>query len=164
MSAFVPSTTRYRGLYGTRFGGRSGLTPLDAIFPTNLRGTGATPNHAQDAQINAFQRRDLVGFTTRELVELDAITLRNLKPFDLANPILPLIDRNCWETLTTIKSLAARKGFYPIGNGIPGNYDVANSQVWNAIYPSLAIASRMLMNFHMLPWVCSHYLRSSRAC
>ncbi|TVY83745.1 hypothetical protein LSUE1_G001148 [Lachnellula suecica] len=132
--------------------GRSGLTPVDSLFPVDLKKpTGkALQDRKLDRRMEDYQRANLYGFTTRELVELDAITSRNLKTPNISNNILPVMGKDRWEIQPDTQY--GRTGSYPIGKGYSGDWNVRNPIVWAAIQPSLRLASRMLMNFHLLPW------------
>ncbi|TVY29213.1 hypothetical protein LHYA1_G002882 [Lachnellula hyalina] len=130
----------------------SGLTPIDSLFPTSVN--RLSPDERLLQQLNKrheeYQKTQLYQFTTRELVDLDAISSRSLKSPDLSNYTHRIMAYRRWET--NVDFLSGRTGLYPIGNGYPGDWVATNPIVWTAILPCLQLATRMIMNFHMLPW------------
>ncbi|TVY91478.1 hypothetical protein LAWI1_G004476 [Lachnellula willkommii] len=128
----------------------SGLTPLYSLFPTSVDRLSLRERlvEQQNKYFEGFQKIQLYGFTTRELVNLDAVSSRYLKSPDLSNDIHILMAQRRWETKIDVSS--GRTGFYPIGNGYPGDWVASNPIVWTAMLPCLRLASRMIMNFHML--------------
>ncbi len=86
----------------------SGYSPVESVFPK----FSPDPKDLEDidkkrtAQLNrdreTWQREQLFGFTTRELVDLDAITTRKLKKGDLRNQLHPLLKRKNWEVAPDI--------------------------------------------------------------
>ncbi|TVY46902.1 hypothetical protein LOCC1_G002198 [Lachnellula occidentalis] len=131
---------------------RSGLTPIESLFPINVNRLSLEERHEQqlDKDYEEFQKRLLYNFTTRELVDLDAISSRSLKSPDLSNYTHRIMAQRRWETKADVSF--GRTGLYPIGNGYPGDWVASNPIVWTAILPCLRLASRMIMNLHMLPW------------
>jgi len=134
--------------------GKSFLTPVDTVFPTGIElSAQELERNAQNRAAENFQKQELYGFTTRELVDLDAISARYLKPQDLSNGIIPPLLR--WVQ-RPYKLMDGSPGyFYPIGFGYPGVWAASNPIVWSAMYPALVLASQMLTSIHMLPWVSS---------
>jgi hypothetical protein len=124
---------------------RSGYTPIALSFPTFAPPSQSVLTHEK------FQRERLKGFTSAELAQLDCLPTRELLPGDLQNAIIPLFQRDYWETAPP-KPDFTRNNLYPLKNG-NGLWTAANDAVWHLMQPSLQIASRMLMSAHMLPWV-----------
>jgi hypothetical protein len=142
---------------GLGIGSKSFLTPVDTVFPTNIE---LSNEEIEQLELNKaaelFQRDNLYGFTTRELVDLDAITTRHLEPLNLSNPIIPPLLR--WEKVPPIQANGAPGSFYPIDHGFSGVWEASNPIIWSALHPSLVLASQMITSFHMLPWVSSRTL------
>lgn len=136
-----------RKLYPDEYRTTSQFTPLDHHFP-------ALPiNKVEDAKrdaIRKFQRSRLSGYTTRELSDLDAISSRKFKPSTFGQVILPLLQRTNWEVAppadfrrTELYEMDANRGLWA----------ASNEEVWQAVLPSLQIATRILMSMHLTPWV-----------
>lgn len=106
-------------------------------------------NPSQDARARAekYQRENLSGYTTRELMDLDAITNRELNPVNLQNPINQIIAQNRW----TLRDDPPRQ--VPGGDG-NGQWVSTNYLVWETMEPCLRLASRMFSNMPNHPWVC----------
>jgi hypothetical protein len=115
----------------------SGITPIAAEFGQNL---SDAEKEYRDA-LTAHQKRAFHGFTTRDLVNLDAIDNRILKPCDLGDdgPIHAMLSRPRWA---------------PWGeNPEEVRYNPNNDELWAALRPALLITSRLLPNLHALPFV-----------
>jgi hypothetical protein len=125
---------------------KSGYTPLDYLFPAMIT--------SEDAQriktVEEFQRMKFLGFTTRELNQLDAISSRVLKPLSLESGIIPLLWKDRWEK--TPPTAFTRKELYPLSNG-KGLWIMDNPEVERVMGPVLRLASRILMSTHILAWV-----------
>jgi len=149
--------TPWAAKYGAREGGKSKLTPVDSIFPINKSGLFIAEYqklNKQNRRMEKFQQDNLYWFTTRELIDLDAISTRTLKSLDLLhNPIHPVFAKSRWERTPDHRFGRQPDSLYPIGKGYPGYWVADNDIVYNAIEPSLRLASRMLLSSHMLPWV-----------
>jgi hypothetical protein len=145
--------TPYAKKYGVKHDGKSGLTPVEIMFPI----PGISPGHPQSKHdcetLEEFQRQLLRGYTTSELMNLDAISTRSLKPGNLTNDIHPLL--RSWED--TISRWFRRDKLYPIGHGFHGDWIADNPVVWKILEPVLKLASRILMHVHKTPWVSYSY-------
>ncbi|KUJ17619.1 uncharacterized protein LY89DRAFT_546953, partial [Mollisia scopiformis] len=97
------------------------------------------------------QRSNLYGFTTRELTELDCMPTREVKPADVQSYIIPLLQRQTWETVP-VQPDFQRTRLYPLKNG-NGNWVASNDVVWQVMEPCVRLASQTLMSAHLLPWV-----------
>jgi hypothetical protein len=151
-----PPLTEFARKYGSKSSSnRSGLTPDGLSIPF----IGASPFSTWDAR--DYQRKNLYGFTSEELQRLDCLPTRELKPGNLQNHILPLMQRGTWETgpLPDYK----RDYLYPLPAGVNGFWEAKNDSVWNVLQPCLVLACRMLLSMHMLPWV-SHILLRCIIC
>ena len=125
----------------------SGMSPLG---PPSFRGSQSKAQDAIRERVEAYQKRHLVGFTIQMLVDLDAITNRELKPNDIATVLDPILAKNRWERLPPayINNLAP--------NHIPKLSDpwgVEINSVWNAMYPALCLTSVVLKHIYKHPWV-----------
>ena len=89
---------------------KSGFTPLDLIFPGGPLDPASEECRRREI-IEAFQGDKLRGYTSMELVQLDAITVREMKPDTLNLPIIPLLQRTRWEK--TPSKQHARTQMYP---------------------------------------------------
>jgi hypothetical protein len=143
-----PLPTQFAQKYGPKDESHeSWYTPLEYLFPRRI----------SDAEREAittredFQRRELYGFTTRELAQLDVISDRTLKPGNLKNGIHPLVARDRWEDKPPQPSFT-RDYLYPLKNG-NGYWSSENPAVWRVLEPCLRLASRFLLSMHALPWV-----------
>jgi hypothetical protein len=112
------------------------------------------------------QRAWLHGFTSRELADLDAISSRKLKASTLSGPILDVLQ--CWETdedvLIEVDVKGSRSGLYGFNmlthqpENTSGYWEMGNEIVAKALKPTLQVATYMLTNMYMLPWVSELYL------
>ena len=150
--------TPYARKYGEKYKGKSGLTPVEIMFPFPIPGTlpGQTQSKHDYETLEEFQRQLLWEYTTRELMNLDAISTRSLKPGNLANSVHPLLCH--WED--RVNPQFTRNGLYPIGHGFNGDWIAENPVVLKILIPVLKLASRILMHVHKAPWVsyCYHSL------
>lgn len=90
------------------------------------------------------QRDQLSGFTTQELVDLDAHERQGVKPSDLCGPIHPLFDRQTQWVSTLVPHNIGIDGF--------GVWDVKNEYLWRAMRPCLILATRFIENSFIHPW------------
>jgi hypothetical protein len=120
---------------------KSLLTPLS---PSNI--TSNQDSQAFEAA-ELYQREILNGYTTRELMDLDAITYRELKPTSLQNPINQIIGRDRW----TLGDWPPHQVAGGIGNG---HWESTNDLAWSQLEPCLRLASRLFADMHKHPWVC----------
>lgn len=98
-----------------------------------------------------LQQKRFRGFTSRELVDLDAITPRDLPKCTLTNGILPILRKDRWEKLPLTSSFVRTK-LYDMPDG-KGKWEMGNPVVEALMTPILKLASRMLASEHVLPWV-----------
>jgi hypothetical protein len=70
---------------------RSALTPIDTLFPVDLALLSQEDNEERilNSRIHGIRKRLFHGFTTRELVDVDAFMVRKLKVGNLTSPIIP---------------------------------------------------------------------------
>jgi len=144
----TPWAKRYGALPGTN---KSGLTPIDYLFPAPV-----TAAQSQEvARIEQFQQLKFMGFTTRELGQLDTLCTRDLVSGNLSNGIISFLQRDSWERRPARPEFQ-RKHLYRLKNG-SGKWVARNSEVWRILEPIVRLASRILMSTHLLPWVYSQY-------
>jgi hypothetical protein len=118
---------------------KSLLTPLSPRNDISSEDAGA--------RAEKYQREALSGYTTRELMDLDAITFRELNPISLQNPINEIMSRDRW----TLRDYPP----HPIAGGSANDHWESNNElVWSLMEPCLRLASRMFSNMHKHPWVC----------
>ncbi|KAN0095999.1 hypothetical protein V8E51_014804 [Hyaloscypha variabilis] len=92
------------------------------------------------------------GFTSRELVDLDVWTTRELKAGDLSNPIMDLLHRDRWEKGPDVKTERENLPSLRRNNVGKGDWTAANADIYAELEPVLMIASRILMSIHLVPW------------
>lgn len=146
--------------------GNSDLSPRPTLIPpfpsSPTASTSRTPSKQTrnwDA-VETNQRNRLHSFTTRELLNLDAITERPMAASTLSDvPILALLRRTQWDSTGR---LFGRKEAITIDDwgqsreeegGMYGSWNSRNEYVWEALRPILTIANQYLLSSHMLPWV-----------
>ena len=158
----MASPTPYAKLFGSAPStlglGRnhSGLTPLGP--PPLHPSTSDLPNNIRRG-VEEYQKSQLRGFTTQMLVDVDAITNRELKPSDL-QVLNPLFQRHRWNRPPQgyLESL--------VPNHVPGLTDPWNAHidsVWTALHPCLCLASAILERLYSHPWVCRITIRLGRS-
>jgi len=120
------------GLSPTFFSGpNEGLWPPDNILPLF------------EAE-RLYQKMKLSGYTTSTLHAMGALQKTSVKIPNLENEVHPLFDKDMWAPAGT--------GTVDLDYGLPGKYEIHNPLVWNAMLPSLKLASRFLKNAHCWPW------------
>lgn len=143
--------TPYAKKYTEAAHGKSGLTPLAAYFPDPNLTSDQVRRREYHAAIENYQRGELYRFTTQELVNLDAVTIRPLQQPNLENPIYPTF--LIWES--KVHRSFKRRKLYPIGHGFDGDWVARNPVVDPILKPTLVLASRIMANVHFTPWVIS---------
>lgn len=147
----TPYAKKYGDYYTHQDWERSGFTPVAPRFP-EMWPLG-TPQHFEDAQIDeqnvSYQRDKFNGYTTQELIYLDAISNRPLKSANLQNGVHQVLNR--WEE--NVPEWFVRKDIYPIENGFSGDWIKKNHVVAPHVEPILRLATRILVNMYMAPWV-----------
>lgn len=133
------------GLDGTH----SGLTPLGPPRPL-LPSQRDMRDEIRNAVEN-FQKEEFKGFTSQMLVDVDAITNRELNPSDLNAPLHPLLRRDHWAQLPQSELDALPPNYIP---GENDKWSASIDSVWRCLFPSLALVSVILKHFHNHPWVC----------
>lgn len=146
--------------------GHSDLTPRPTLIPPfpsfSNTPTSRTPsNQTRDWDtIETHQRNRLHSFTTRELINLDAMTERQMAASTLCDvPVLTLLRKTQWDNTGTMfgrKEAILVDDWGQSGGeegGMYGSWTSGNEHVWEALRPSLAIANQYLLSSHMLPWV-----------
>lgn len=148
MEAYTPFRTKYGYLDGYENTNKSGLTPTQYIFPGDL----TDPKLESQIKSKENQQQEaLFGWTTRELVDLDCLTIRDAKQGDLESiPILPLLNRPVWETSPAPDF---ERTYMYVLTGNRGDIAAHNDLIWEALKPALRIASFYLSSVHMLPFV-----------
>ncbi|TGO91491.1 hypothetical protein BPOR_0026g00150 [Botrytis porri] len=155
--------------------GHSDLTPRPTLIPPFPSFSSTPTSRTPSSQIRDWntiethQRNRLHSFTTRELLNLDAITERPMAASTLSDvPILALLRRTQWDS--TGRKFGRKKAI-PIDDwgqsgeeegGMYGNWTSGNEHVWKALRPSLSIANQYLMSSHTLPWFDALLLASRR--
>lgn len=155
--ASIPTT------YAAKFGlhpnretaelGKSGLTPLGPYNPNFVPGS---LDFRYKQWLQQYQRTALFGYTSATLLELDCISSRTLRPGDLDCPIADVFHRNNWETRHEV--IRQRKKIHQVDGsllGTTGQIDwlVTHPLIWDALLPSLKLASLILNQLPNLPWV-----------
>jgi hypothetical protein len=129
---------------------KSGLTPTEYEFAR--LGDQWTP----DGNIyEKHQKRKLMGFSSRELGQLDCLPTRELLPSTLPKFILPMLRIENWETVP-VQPDFPRDALYPMANG-QGMWVASNPLIWPILEPVLILASKMLTSIYVLPWVGLHF-------
>ncbi|KAF7953342.1 hypothetical protein EAE96_006553 [Botrytis aclada] len=144
--------------------GHSDLTPRPTLIPPfpsfSTTPKTRTPTHQMRDwnTVETHQRNLLHSFTTRELLNLDAITERPMAASTLSDvPILALLRKTQWDSTGRIfgrKEAILIDDWGQSGEegGMYGSWNSGNKCVWEALRPSLRIANQYLLSSHMLPW------------
>ena len=124
--------------------GRSGFTPTKPkpILPCNQN--QPDPRTVNDEKREKYQQDNLASFTTQELIDLDAISSRKLKPSNLDGAIISFLQRDHWYNGQSIGNYNFRT--YPLGGAQRAGSErwVGNNDtIWRIMQPSLLIATRM---------------------
>jgi hypothetical protein len=158
----MANLTRYAEKYGVGpkengtpiFGpGKSGLTPLSPDNPyTRLNQTATEVRE----DLEAYQRSVFLGFTSRELFDLDIITSRQLREISINAPIHPIFGKYRWES--SVRKDYTRQSLYTLPGKLVGNaqdsvWVAQNPVVWRVLEPSLRLASVMIENLPKTSWV-----------
>lgn len=119
---------------------KSGYTPLEkSKFQTQ-----------EYDGLSAYQRGRFLGFTAAELDVMEALAMTNVKGPSTEFPeveLHPCLRRPLWG-----KPLPKHFAIFPMRNGMAGNWEASNPVVWDAILPSLYLASRFLSSVETLSW------------
>ncbi|ESZ90220.1 hypothetical protein SBOR_9390 [Sclerotinia borealis F-4128] len=127
---------------------KSWLTPLDPLNPIHWDNARV---HDQIRLLEDYQKDGLLGFTTRELKDLDVVCDRPLKPSTLAGGIIPLLRRDRWEDKPSTAWLSTKS--VPIRNDpLGGSWQSSNDRVWNLLRPIVKLASQYIMSSQSIPW------------
>ncbi|KAE9366473.1 hypothetical protein N431DRAFT_548361 [Stipitochalara longipes BDJ] len=127
---------------------KSGLTPIPVPSPPNTN-----PTSDELLQIRAWEKyqvTQLKGFTAADLDLLETLAITNGSTDDTIlnnTPIHQAFAKPRWM-VPLPKHLAQ----YPLGLDRPGYWHVENNFVWDALQPSLRLASQTLENAHSWPW------------
>ena len=84
---------------------------------------------------SSVEKEKFFSFTTKDLLELDVISLRSFKKCNLINPIVPFLRRNQWDNGTHAHKVAFDS---------KGPFTAHHPTVWTLLEPVLILASRML--------------------
>jgi hypothetical protein len=133
----------------------------EAASPASVTDAIPARNGIWDSEnANDLDQVALHGFTTAELIDLGALATTNeetnVLPNNLAGDVHQAFAIDRWET--SVPAHFKRKHMFPLGNDLngyprPGHYTANNLLVWNALLPSLRLASKFLENAHIFPWV-----------
>ena len=121
--------------------GRSGLSPTffsgpnEPLFPDEA----LLPLHEAE---RLYQKMKLSGYTSALLHAMGALDKPAVKAPNLTNEIHPMLDKPMWAPVGTVD----------LENREDGQYHAWNPIVWNAVLPSVRLASRFLENVHCWPW------------
>lgn len=136
------------------------LEPLPIIYPADLYKLTQYQREtisATNASKEQHQKDKLRGFTTRQLYDLDAITNRKLRASTLDIEIHPAFRRKRWEE--DVDPQLIRQHFYSLDDmedkpdGLGGTWVAGNDLVWGVMEPVLRIATYIISNVHILPFV-----------
>ncbi|KAE8452935.1 hypothetical protein EG329_012122 [Mollisiaceae sp. DMI_Dod_QoI] len=123
---------------------KSGLTPL---HPDSYR----TVDEAKYYHIaTGYQRDRLRMFTATELETLEAwapVRVGDEYKFLSDVPLHPLVEKKRWDS-----PLPLHQALCPLRNGRDGYWTTSNDIVWNAMLPSLRLASQYLSQSQTLQW------------
>ena len=139
-----PQPTEYAKRYGVeqrnrwKSKGQSGLSPLDPPDP-NIT---LSEESIQDRQHrNGYQRRNLKGFTSRELLDSGCLNNDYAPSNGLTNPIHPMLQLDRW-----------RAGDIPLPGSLPGVWEAQNPLVAAILEPSLKLATLILHSSPLWLW------------
>jgi hypothetical protein len=112
--------------------------------------------HSEESEESWILKRKILIHQADRLCGFTAPDLQNIgcwdKPSALANdlqiPIHPLYCKENW--LNCPDNMKSKSD--PIGDGIPGFWEVENPIVWNMIQPILRIASHFITNINLWQW------------
>jgi hypothetical protein len=124
---------------------KSGFTPIRPKLPTNSGGSSSQgPQVVPEEDIEKYQRDQLYEFTTQELVDLDVISSRKLRPSNLGGEIMPFLRRDRWYNGTNIGGDAAKTYGFSDRQKYPHDRWIGSNQnVWKIMEPSILIATKM---------------------
>lgn len=126
----------------------SGLSPLD---PCHILLPSQQDMSQKDRErIEDYQKAHFRGFTTQMLIDIDAITNRELNANDLNDPLHPLLQRSRWSILPKDKLDALPFDYIPDTGDM---WSASLDSVWNALLPSLRLVSILLKKHCDHPWV-----------
>jgi hypothetical protein len=144
------------------------LSAINMISPLDHADPAATIRHGMDSieyfepdgllpveeawilkrKVMQHQEHILRGFTVGELKSIGCWDKPEVLANDLQIPIHPLYRKEKWINCPDdMKS----KGD-PIGDGIPGFWEVENPIVWNMLQPILRIATHFITNISLWQW------------
>jgi hypothetical protein len=140
-----------KSIWAQKFGAQkygstiSGYTPVKPTIPgiPSQENCGRASQAVSETIREQYQRHGLNDFTTQELVDLDAISSRRLRPSDLKGPIISFLTRDHWYNGREVGEKVIR--IYPLtderffGHRWVGSSDI----VWEILQPSLLIATKM---------------------
>lgn len=95
----------------------SGYSPVASAFPQFPPTRSNQVVDALNQKREDYQQKNLLGFTTRELQDMDTITDRKLRPGDLRPRVHKLLERTVWER--SPDPLHQRTTMYSIGKPAP---------------------------------------------
>lgn len=120
-------TLNWAGKYEAQFGIKSGLTPIEYLFPSLI----PARDRVERKEIEEWQKQQLLGFT-RELAQLSCLCTRELKNANLGHFIIPLLQKDNWESVPAQPEFT-RSHLYPLKTGIvysdsPGYWTAHNAR------------------------------------
>ena len=113
----------------------SGITPIAADFPQTL----SYAEKKERIELAVYQKRTFYGFTTGDLVDLDAIDSRVLKACDLGDD-------------GSIHTMLSRPRWAPWEKTLPKFATIQTMINLGPLRPALSITSRLLHNLHIIPF------------
>ena len=126
----------------------SGLSPLDPCHV--LLPSQQVMSQKTRERIEEYQKAHFRGFTTQMLIDIDAITNRELNANDLNDPLHPLLWRCRWSILPKDKLDALPFDYIPDTGDM---WSASLDSVWNVLLPSLRLVSILLKKHCEHPWV-----------
>ncbi|XMA10510.1 hypothetical protein WAI453_003301 [Rhynchosporium graminicola] len=143
-----PTRALFNGLLNPAFPTiqKSLYTPILPLHPN----ANANEKYRAEKTLN-LQRYRLKGLTTLTLIDNEIISEKAMKKATLSCPVHPLLARRRWRTVL------AGHIQYPLidGNGVTrGTWDLEkNDLAWQAMLPSIRLASMVLNHLHTHPWL-----------
>ncbi|CAG8961483.1 hypothetical protein HYFRA_00013936 [Hymenoscyphus fraxineus] len=137
-----------------------------SLLDTNPGAIRNTKQRLEEGLKQDEQARILDGFSIPELQAAGCWGLEDAKPSNLTIPIHPIYARKMWiqriedidQDPSDSDGKYENKPSLPIGTiggtDYEGNWDAQENQiVWDALEPALRLASAMLVNSHLWPWL-----------
>ena len=123
----------------------SGLTSTEPLFLSGqilTEGDGNIP--MRDKLHEQFRRENFKSFTRKELIDMEVITVRKLKPGNLTNKIVPSLSRKRLDDGTRVHKV-------PLDS--QRLFTAHEPLVWKVLELVLVLASRILVDSVMTPFI-----------